>query len=466
MNPSRLLLPLVIAACAAPDRAQESADAEAAILAAHAMHRRAHIEADPGLMLATFASDFVNLSRGDASPVDTSAWRARFGAYVGGSTFTAWDDAAPPVIALSDDGTMASATVVKRVHRRWREGDSLRAEGVRYAWLETWRRTPAGWRLAAIASTVREEALAPDGTREVFRVAPEGLLAEGVAYDHATGDTYVGSAYRGLVLRRNAAGMVDTVPLGELGGVLGLRVDERHRRLWVATADYPGRMGHPVSADTAAEVVIWDLEAKRVLGRHRRPRQGPADAFNDIAVDADGIGLVTGFGFGDVTELSPDGAVRTRREIEGAAPNGIALDPAGTHAWVSTGKGIVRLERASGEVVPVTAPVGVSLARIDGLYHVGGALLAVQWLAGKAGAANVVVRYPLRTPVEVGVPEVLVDDPAWLTFATTGAVIGDTLFRVIADAQFGRTDSTGALAKGARLEATRLVDVPLAVRRP
>ena len=84
----------------------------------------------------------------------TEESRKQFQAYFDASTFLAWDDLEPPVIGLSDDGTLAYVVAHKRVAVKPKDaGDETPPEETIFAWLETWRKVDGAWKLEALAST-------------------------------------------------------------------------------------------------------------------------------------------------------------------------------------------------------------------------------------------------------------------------------------------------------------------------
>jgi uncharacterized protein (TIGR02246 family) len=122
----------------------------------HAREREAHLNRDAELMASLFADDFVSVQDGEVTRPDREASRKRFERYFSRVTFLAWDDEIEPVIELSDDGTLATILVRKRVHLTYRDDDGAPAEELtHFAWVEVWRRRDERWELAMVASTKR-----------------------------------------------------------------------------------------------------------------------------------------------------------------------------------------------------------------------------------------------------------------------------------------------------------------------
>lgn len=144
------MLSLVMIALALAGQ-QPSARDELAALAAQA--RDAHLNRDAALMVSVFADDMVAISRGEVRRASRDSDRERFEAYFGSVDFLAWDDLEPPVITLSDDGSMATVRVRKLVRVRPRGQADAPVSETRFAWLEVWRRVDGRWEMTANVST-------------------------------------------------------------------------------------------------------------------------------------------------------------------------------------------------------------------------------------------------------------------------------------------------------------------------
>ena len=138
----------------------EAAD-RAALLRLHAEQRTAHLQRRADLLVAGQADTLWNVSGGRVSAGSRDRVRASFQAYFDASTFSAWDDLAPPRIRISADGRMAYVIVEKRVHVTMAPsgGGAAAVERVRYAWLSVYEKIDGRWQMTAIASTER-----PDST--------------------------------------------------------------------------------------------------------------------------------------------------------------------------------------------------------------------------------------------------------------------------------------------------------------
>jgi hypothetical protein len=130
-------------------------DARRSLLAAHAVEREAHLARNPEPIAAMTAEGFLMLDRGEIRTITVAEMRDRFARYFGRVTFDRWDDLQPPQAWVSADGTWGSVAVRKEVITRSVSDGSV--ERTVFAWLESWERTPQGWKLRAVASTRSDE---------------------------------------------------------------------------------------------------------------------------------------------------------------------------------------------------------------------------------------------------------------------------------------------------------------------
>lgn len=125
----------------------------AALLRFQLQQQLAHLMYDAELLVDLFAEPMTQVNRGEVSEARRAPSLERFGEYFERFTFTAWDDVEPPRIRFSDDRTLATVVVQKRVAGFVGEGGE---DGeTRFAWLESWRKRDGRWELVANVSTNR-----------------------------------------------------------------------------------------------------------------------------------------------------------------------------------------------------------------------------------------------------------------------------------------------------------------------
>lgn len=122
------------------------------LLRGHYRGRAAHFGRDAAAIYTDFADEFFNLGNGQISLGDRDAGRKRMQAYFDASTFIEWDDITPPVIRVSDDGSMAFVLVHKRV-RLLDKNDGGKEKIEVFAWTTTLRKIAGKWKMTSVTST-------------------------------------------------------------------------------------------------------------------------------------------------------------------------------------------------------------------------------------------------------------------------------------------------------------------------
>ncbi len=264
----------------------------------------------------------------------------------------------------------------------------------------------------------------------VARIDAADRLLESLAAD---GDRlFIGAVARPGVMVRSADGTLRDFAAAPLLGVLGLAVDARAQRLWVATAGLPQVAGLAAADRGRAELVALDLARGAALARYPLPEPP-----GDVAVLADGAVLVSGASSGAVYRLDR-GAAALR-----ALPLGITLRSAqgidaaadGRSAYVADYRsGIYRIDaQGRATLVAGTAP----LRGIDGLTRIGDRLYAI--INGSSPAR--VVRMTLADDGNA-VGDVTIVDAArpGLNEPTNGTAVSGQLWYIVNSGwpQFGR----------------------------
>ena len=278
-----------------------------------------------------------------------------------------------------------------------------------------------------------------------------GLVPEGLAYDPAGRRLFIGDGPSRGILSIDAAG-AERVFAGPLEAPpLGMTVDARNRRLWVASTNAFWEAPQKRSA-----LIAFDL----TTGKPARTVSSPeAQSFNDVALAPNGDLWATDSLGGQVFRLKAGADVLERVTAQGAMayPNGIAVSDDGRHVFVAQGASLRRVDAATGEVLTLPQPDNLTTLGIDGMYWSGGALIAVQ----NGGTAGRVLRLEL-SPARDAIAgfEVLEAGNPHFEIPTTGAPAGNRLF-VLANAQLMRMKPDGGVDR-ARLKPIVVLEVPLA----
>ena len=225
------------------------------------------------------------------------------------------------------------------------------------------------------------QASAQTGTAQTFPLPGEEVYPEGVAYQPATGDFFVGSTQNGAVFRGNVGEPgVEAETLLEPGAdgrdmAIGMKVDDQGL-LFVAGGE-TGRM------------FVYDTNTGELVDRFDN---GADMTFvNDVALTPDGSAFFTDSMNPELYRVFPDGSGGYEAESylnfdgtpaeygEGFNLNGIAATPDGRYLIVinSTSGRLFRIDTQSKEVVGIDTG-GADLTNGDGILLLGRTLYVVR----------------------------------------------------------------------------------------
>lgn len=122
------------------------------LLRMHYRDRAAHFNRDAGYIFSNFADEYFSVGNGRVNLPDRRAGQARMQAYLDSSTFLEWDDITPPIIRVSDDGSMAYVLVHKKV-RLLDKNNGSKEEIEIFAWSMTLRKIAWKWKVTSVTST-------------------------------------------------------------------------------------------------------------------------------------------------------------------------------------------------------------------------------------------------------------------------------------------------------------------------
>jgi hypothetical protein len=132
-------------------------DLEAArreLLAAHESGRVAHFKADAGLLASERGETFLTVGQGKVETVTAMQERDFFEGYFRGARYEEWDDLEPPVVRVSDDGSMGWIVSRVRVKRTSPGADGTPQErAFVYAGIMTYEKSEGRWIRVANVST-------------------------------------------------------------------------------------------------------------------------------------------------------------------------------------------------------------------------------------------------------------------------------------------------------------------------
>lgn len=100
------------------------------------------------------ADTIMAVKDGEVKRYSHDEMKARFNPYFGSVTFIRWDDEIPPVIEISDDGSMAYAVVKKEVLLTYDDTLGMPLyDTTHFAWMAIYRKIKGEWKGVANVST-------------------------------------------------------------------------------------------------------------------------------------------------------------------------------------------------------------------------------------------------------------------------------------------------------------------------
>lgn len=120
---------------------------ESRLLELHAQVMQAHLQSNVELLLQTEGDVYVVANRGQVTTPDPEARRGRFEPYLKNTRFIEYADMIPPIVRVSDDGTLG--WVIVQVRAR---GEQTGAEGAiepiafESAWIELYEKRAGEWK--------------------------------------------------------------------------------------------------------------------------------------------------------------------------------------------------------------------------------------------------------------------------------------------------------------------------------
>lgn len=267
-----------------------------------------------------------------------------------------------------------------------REGAAVGAAADRLAVMGAGLSPESQQRIAPFLSDERQQSLRAAFAENVQPVAvsvpydaipAKYRLVEGLAFDARTRRLFAGTVVNGRLLVRDIAGwQAIALPEG-LGGLFGMALDDRRRRLWIANG-----VAEPV-ADRRSIVpglVEIDVDTLQVVARHPMP-PGEMGTPGDVAIGFDGTIYASDGVKGGLYRCKPGCTVLEPFVAAGSLKSPQGMVPTfdrGALLVADYTKGLARVDLSDGQVTWLHAAVPEMLDGIDGLVRDGDALFAIQ----------------------------------------------------------------------------------------
>jgi hypothetical protein len=140
-----LAISVLLAACGSTNIAPAH-DARAKLLALHEEVMQAHRESNADLLLRSDAADAVIANRGQITQPTLDERRARLEQYLGTTRFAEYTDLVPPIVQVSDDGSLGWVIVqVRGAGVQTTQDGGPKPLAFESAWIELYERRGESW---------------------------------------------------------------------------------------------------------------------------------------------------------------------------------------------------------------------------------------------------------------------------------------------------------------------------------
>lgn len=221
--------------------------------------------------------------------------------------------------------------------------------------------------------------------RVAFTLPAAAVQPEAIAWDNSRGKFLVGTIESGALLAVGPAGDVEELlrPTAENGllAIIGIAVDEAHKRLWVTTAGVPGYAPLIPTELGRGALMEFNLETLELLQRYDVPVDGLAHVPGSMAVTPTGDVYLIDRAVPMVYRKPAQGnklePYLASKELTGFKD--LALSDAGDKLYLADaalGIAVVDLEQQT--TTMLGAPETLNLGGISGLMYSAGQLLLLQ----------------------------------------------------------------------------------------
>ncbi len=441
-----------------------------ALLVSNEIQRTAHLINDAKLLANEIADSMVSVQNGEVSFHSNAEIKERFTEYFKQVNYTSWDDTRPPIIHISEDGTMASVIVNKLIDAQSKEEDGTWGEHgyVLFAWTALYTKVNGQWKMYNNTSSrkdlTKEEAqqLEVHLSTDYATIQEPDLIPEGIAHDQNTGITYVSSTYKQKIVGVKPDGVVfdfKTEQEDGLWSTVGMEVDAERNELWVISSNAHTvlPMKYPDSVTLwSSRLFRYSLSTGKLIEKYDPEINGDY-CFNDLCVTNSGTVYITESVQNRVYYLNPN-----KKSFEPLAipdstiifPNGITHSDDDQLLYIAHRNGILCYSIANNTHMNLQADE-LQLGRMDGLAYYKNTLVCNQpglkriLQLALNDKSDMVLNQRI---LEANHPEF--DQP------TTGEIAGDT-FIYLGNAQMQSGFVNGAIRPFDSLKAVKLFKVRL-----
>lgn len=142
-----IVFALALSACQEQSRLENDVNL---LLASNERQRQAHMENNADLLVAEMANNVLTVQRGELKSYNQKELEARWRGYFARVKYEVWDDLEPPIINVSEDGSLASVAVRKMTVGSL---DNQPIDTTYFAWVSNYRKIKGQWKIYQMAST-------------------------------------------------------------------------------------------------------------------------------------------------------------------------------------------------------------------------------------------------------------------------------------------------------------------------
>jgi hypothetical protein len=276
-------------------------------------------------------------------------------------------------------------------------------------------------RFVALLDDLERKLVPVSNSRRLITIEQNDIVPEGIAFDSASGRTFISSMRTGdihVVDRAGRHAIFASIDDSRALSAIGMTVDLERNMLWCVGTSLELAAGFDRDAPASAGLFGFDIDTGSL---QRKVMADPSSgALNDVAVAPNGDLYLSGTTLSVLSNRS-DSITPLETGTSIAGSNGITIPPDGGRLYVSSYPvGIAVVELASGTVRFLEAPEHVSLYGVDGLYWYEGDLIGVQ----NGLAPWRIMRMDLDAEATAVSVQLIEFANEGLT-PTTGAIVGD-----------------------------------------
>jgi hypothetical protein len=292
---------------------------------------------------------------------------------------------------------------------------------------------------------------------EVFRLQNSARIPEDIDYDPETKQFYISTVLGKQILQVSMTGGTTVLASApDQWPMMALKVDSRRHVLWATEVALDGFAAVSKQDWGRSAILEYDLRSGRLLRRIEGP---PKSALGDMALTANGDPIVSDGEHGGVYRVNRKTQSVVRIDAgDFVSPQTAAVLPGGKRILVPDYvRGVALLDLNTRRVDWFPADGKHALSGIDGLYAVGGLLIATQ----NGTSPERVVQFALTAPKTGVLSESIIERAtATLGDPTHGVVIGDH-FYYIANSGWDSLDEHGVVKEGTTITAPRIMRAKL-----